>query len=103
MARHRPRHRVEGLWRQDRDRGQPPKTRVRRPRMMHGPLPDQTHRSHAAAGNTLAAAFERVLAFCNNVIVVLAAVALIPAYAVLCYSVLSRALLHSANHSQDDA
>src|SRR5260221_13595278 len=103
MARHRPRHRVEGLWRQDRDRGQPPKTRVRRRRMMHGPFPDQTGRSNAPAGNTLVAAFERVLAFCNNVIVVLAAVALVAACAILSYSVLSRALFHSANYWQDEA
>ena len=71
--------------------------------MMHGPLPDQTGRSNAAAGNTLVAAFERVLAFCNNVIVVLAAVALIAACAILSYSVLSRALFHSANYWQDEA
>jgi len=71
--------------------------------MMHGPFPDQTGRSNAAAGNTLVAAFERVLAFCNNVIVVLAAVALIAACAILSYSVLSRALFHSANYWQDEA
>src|SRR5258708_9705104 len=103
MARKCPRNWVGGVRRQGRDRGQPPKTRVRRRRMMHGPLPDQTGRSNAAAGNTLVAAFERVLAFCNNVIVVLAAVALIAACAILSYSVLSRALFHSANYSQEQA
>ncbi|SHJ26780.1 TRAP-type C4-dicarboxylate transport system, small permease component [Bradyrhizobium lablabi] len=71
--------------------------------MMHGPLPDQTERSNTAAGNTPVAVFERALAFCNNIIVVLAAVALIAACAILSYSVLSRALFHSANYWQDEA
>jgi TRAP-type C4-dicarboxylate transport system permease small subunit len=71
--------------------------------MMHGPLGDQPDRSNAAAGNALVAAFERALSFCNNVIVVIAAVALIAACAILSYSVLSRALFHSANYWQDEA
>ena len=71
--------------------------------MMHGPLPDQTDLSNAAAGNRLVAAFERALGLCNNVIVVFAAVALIAACAILSYSVLSRALFHSANYWQDEA
>jgi TRAP-type C4-dicarboxylate transport system permease small subunit len=70
--------------------------------MMHGPLPDQTERS-SAAGNTLVAALERGLAFCNNVIVFLAAIALIAACVILSDSVLGRALFHSANYWQDEA
>ena len=71
--------------------------------MMHGPLRDQNDHSNAAAGTGLVAAFERGLAFCNNLIVVIAAVALIAACAILSYSVLSRALFHSANYWQDEA
>src|SRR5450759_5607497 len=71
--------------------------------MMHGPLGDQHDRSNAAAGNALLAAFERALSFCNNIIVVIAAIALIAACAILSYSVLSRALFHSANYWQDEA
>ena len=71
--------------------------------MMHGPLPDQKSRSNAATGNGLVAAFERVLIWCNNVIVVFAAIALISACAVLSYSVLWRALFHSPNYWQDEA
>jgi TRAP-type C4-dicarboxylate transport system permease small subunit len=71
--------------------------------MMHGPLPDQDDLSNAATGNALVAALERALAFCNNVIVVLAAIALISACAVLSYSVLGRALFHSPNYWQDEA
>jgi len=48
-------------------------------------------------------AIERLLAFCNNIIVIAAAVALIAACAILSYSVLSRALFHSANYWQDEA
>ena len=70
--------------------------------MMHGPLTDQNDRSDTAAGNTLVAAFERGLAFCNTVIVVLAAVALIAACVILSYSVLGRALFHSPNYWQDE-
>ncbi len=71
--------------------------------MMHGPLGDQRDRSKSAAGNALVAAFEAALAFCNNIIVVVAALALIAACAILSYSVLSRALFHSANYWQDEA
>ena len=71
--------------------------------MMHGPLPDQADHSNAAAGNTLVAALELALAFCNNIIVVLAAAALILACGVLSYSVLGRALFHSPNYWQDEA
>jgi TRAP-type C4-dicarboxylate transport system permease small subunit len=70
---------------------------------MHGPLPDRNDHSNAAAGNTLVAVFERVLAFCNNIIVVLAALALIAACAVLTDSVLGRALFQSPNYWQDEA
>jgi TRAP-type C4-dicarboxylate transport system permease small subunit len=71
--------------------------------MMHGPLRDQPDRSHAAAGNALVAALERALAVCNDIIVVIAALALIAACGILSYSVLSRALFHSANYWQDEA
>ena len=71
--------------------------------MMHGPLKDQNDRSSAVAGNALIAALERGLAFCNNVIVVIAAIALIAACVILSYSVLGRALFHSANYWQDKA
>ncbi len=71
--------------------------------MMHGPLRDQNERSNAAAATGLVAAFERGLAFCNNLIVVIAAVALIAACVILSYSVLSRALFHSPNYWQDEA
>ena len=71
--------------------------------MMHGQVGDQLDRSDAAAGNTLVAAVGRGLHVCNNVIVVFAAVALISACVILSYSVLSRALFHSANYWQDEA
>jgi TRAP-type C4-dicarboxylate transport system permease small subunit len=71
--------------------------------MMRGPLPDQNDRSSAAASNSLLAALERGLAFCNNIIVVVAAIALIAACAILSYSVLGRALFHSPNYWQDEA
>ena len=70
---------------------------------MHGPLPDQADQTNAASGNALVAALERGLAFCNNIIVVLAAIALISACAILSYSVLGRALFHSPNYWQDEA
>src|SRR5580704_7042477 len=103
MARHCAGYRVEGLWRQDRDRGQPVEARLRRLRMMHAPVGDPDDFSKAAAGNGLVAAFERTLSLCNNIIVVFAALALIAACAILSYSVLSRALFHSANYWQDEA
>jgi TRAP-type C4-dicarboxylate transport system permease small subunit len=49
------------------------------------------------------AALGRALALCNNIIVFFAALALIAACAILSYSVLSRALFHSANYWQDEA
>ena len=71
--------------------------------MMHGPVPDQTERPSAASGNVLVAALGRTLGLCNNVIVVLAAIALIAACVILSYSVLGRALFHSPNYWQDEA
>jgi TRAP-type C4-dicarboxylate transport system permease small subunit len=71
--------------------------------MMHGPRPDQNDHSNVRAGNALVAALERGLALCNNIIVVIAAVALISACAILSYSVLGRALFHSPNYWQDEA
>jgi TRAP-type C4-dicarboxylate transport system permease small subunit len=71
--------------------------------MTHGVLPDKPDGSSAVAGNALLAALERALVLCNNIIVVIAAIALIAACAILSYSVLSRALFHSANYWQDEA
>jgi TRAP-type C4-dicarboxylate transport system permease small subunit len=71
--------------------------------MMHGPLPDQDSRSDGVAGNGLVAVVEHLLAWCNHIIVVIAAVALIAACAILSYSVLGRALFHSPNYWQDEA
>jgi TRAP-type C4-dicarboxylate transport system permease small subunit len=71
--------------------------------MMHGPLPDQTNRSATETSHSLVAVAERVLSWCNDVIVVFAAIALIAACAVLSYSVLWRALFHSPNYWQDEA
>jgi TRAP-type C4-dicarboxylate transport system permease small subunit len=71
--------------------------------MTHGPLPDQVDVSNAAAGHGLVGALERGLAFCNNIIVVLAAIALVAACVILSYSVLGRALFHSPNYWQDEA
>ena len=70
---------------------------------MHGPSPDRSEDSSAATSNTLVAALERALAFCNNVIVVFAALALIAACAILTDSVLGRALFQSPNYWQDEA
>jgi TRAP-type C4-dicarboxylate transport system permease small subunit len=71
--------------------------------MMHGPLPDQDDRSIVTADNRFVAAVERGLALCNNIIVVLAAIAMIAACAILSYSVVGRALFHSPNYWQDEA
>jgi TRAP-type C4-dicarboxylate transport system permease small subunit len=71
--------------------------------MMHGPIPDQSNRSSATTGSGLVAAFERALSWCNNIIVVIAAIALIAACAILSDSVLGRALFHSPNYWQDEA
>jgi TRAP-type C4-dicarboxylate transport system permease small subunit len=70
---------------------------------MHGPAGGQSEASDAVAGNTLVVAFGRALAFCNAVIVVVAAMALIAACAILSHSVLTRSLLHSATYWQDEA
>src|ERR1700760_3416956 len=69
---------------------------------MHVPLGDEDSKD-AATGNPLVAALERALSFCNNIIVVLAALALIAACAILSYSVLGRAVFHLANYWQDEA
>jgi TRAP-type C4-dicarboxylate transport system permease small subunit len=71
--------------------------------MMHGPLPDQVDISTAAPGNPFVAAIERALGLLNNIIVVLAALALIAACAILSDSVVGRALFHSPNYWQDEA
>ena len=71
--------------------------------MMHGPLPDQNDRLNVGASHGFVAAIERGLALCNNIIVVIAAIALIAACAILSYSVLGRALFHSPNYWQDEA
>jgi TRAP-type C4-dicarboxylate transport system permease small subunit len=72
--------------------------------MMHAPLRDgEGISSKEATSNPLVAALVRALAFCNNVIVVFAAMALIAACAVLSYSVLGRALFQAANYWQDEA
>lgn len=70
---------------------------------MHGPLPDQPDISSPVADNPFVAALERALAFCNNIIVILAAIALVAACGILSYSVLGRALFHSPNYWQDEA
>src|ERR1700750_783849 len=103
MARHRPRHRVEGLRRQDRQLGQLPEARQRRQRLMHGPLPDQADVLVTAPGNSPLAVIERALAFLNSVIMVLSALALVAACAVLIDSVLGRALFQIPNYWQDEA
>jgi TRAP-type C4-dicarboxylate transport system permease small subunit len=71
--------------------------------MMHGPIPDQIERPGAVAGNALVAVLGRALGLCNNIIVVLAAIALVAACIILSYSVLGRALFHSPNYWQDEA
>ncbi|MEO6841706.1 MAG: TRAP transporter small permease [Bradyrhizobium sp.] len=71
--------------------------------MMHGPLPDQHDLPITATGNSPVAVIERGVAFLNNIIVVLSALALIAASAILSYSVLGRALFHSPNYWQDEA
>jgi TRAP-type C4-dicarboxylate transport system permease small subunit len=71
--------------------------------MMHGPLPDQNDRSIVTTDNMFVAAVERGLVVCNNIIVVLAAIAMISACAILSYSVVGRALFHSPNYWQDEA
>jgi TRAP-type C4-dicarboxylate transport system permease small subunit len=71
---------------------------------MHDPLGvDREDSTNTATGNSLVAALERALSFCNGFIVVLASLALIAACAILSYSVLGRALFHLANYWQDEA
>ena len=70
---------------------------------MHGPLEGRQEFATAAASHGLVAVLWRALALCNNIIVFFAALALIAACAILSYSVLSRALFHSANYWQDEA
>jgi TRAP-type C4-dicarboxylate transport system permease small subunit len=71
--------------------------------MMHGPVEDREDLTTTATGNSLVALLQRTLAFCNNVIVVFAALAMITACCVLSYSVLGRALFQAANYWQDEA
>ncbi len=71
--------------------------------MMHGPLPDRDYTPDAVTSTGLAAVSERILSRCNQVIVVLAAIALIAACAILSYSVIGRALFQSPNYWQDEA
>ena len=70
---------------------------------MHGPLGDQDGGTAIVTGSGLVAVLQRALGFCNNVIVVFAAIALIAACVILSYSVLGRALFHSPNYWQDEA
>ena len=70
--------------------------------MMHGPLPDRND-TPAATSTSPAAAFERLLDRINQLIVVLAAIAMVAACAILSYSVLGRALFQSPNYWQDEA
>jgi TRAP-type C4-dicarboxylate transport system permease small subunit len=71
--------------------------------MMHGPLGDRKKIVETAAGTSPLAVLERMLSFCNGILVVLAAIALVSACAILSYSVLGRALFHAANYWQDEA
>jgi TRAP-type C4-dicarboxylate transport system permease small subunit len=71
--------------------------------MMHGPLTDRENPTDAATRPGLVAAIERVLGWCHQVIVVLAAIAMIAACVILSHSVLGRALFQSPNYWQDEA
>jgi TRAP-type C4-dicarboxylate transport system permease small subunit len=71
--------------------------------MMHGPLPDRNNPLDAATRLGLVAAISHLLDWCNRVIFVLAAIAMIAACIVLSYSVLGRALFQSPNYWQDEA
>jgi TRAP-type C4-dicarboxylate transport system permease small subunit len=71
--------------------------------MTHGPLGDEPSPSKPTPDNAVLALVDRGLELCNGVIVVFAALALIAACIILSYSVLSRALFHSANYWQDEA
>src|ERR1700759_513177 len=71
---------------------------------MHSPLgADSEDSKSTVTSNPLVAALERALSLCNNIIVVLASLALVAACAILSYSVLGRALFHLANYWQDEA
>jgi TRAP-type C4-dicarboxylate transport system permease small subunit len=70
---------------------------------MHQPLGEGEEIKIDVTSNPLVTALQRVLSFCNRIIVVLAAMALIAACAILSYSVLGRALFHLANYWQDEA
>jgi len=66
-------------------------------------IEDSAEVKGTATGNPLVAALERALSFCNGIIVVVAALAMIAACAILSYSVLGRAVFHLANYWQDEA
>ncbi|MDB5563799.1 MAG: transporter permease DctQ [Tardiphaga sp.] len=70
---------------------------------MHDPVLDQLDHPTVAASHPLVAALERALALCNNIIVVLSAIALIAACMILSYSVATRSIFHSATYWQDEA
>jgi TRAP-type C4-dicarboxylate transport system permease small subunit len=71
--------------------------------MMHGPILDRNDPPPAATSPTLVAALERAFGWCNQIIAILAAIAMIAACAILSYSVLGRALFQSPNYWQDEA
>lgn len=71
--------------------------------MMHGPLTDRNSSPTTATSSPLVAPVERALSWCNNVIVAIAAVALVAACVILSYSVIGRALFQSPNYWQDEA
>lgn len=70
---------------------------------MHGPVLNQADRPALAEDSPVLAVLERMLTFCNNIIVFLSALALIAACLILSYSVLTRSLFHSATYWQDEA
>jgi TRAP-type C4-dicarboxylate transport system permease small subunit len=71
---------------------------------MHGSVLDQGGPpALAVPSHPLVAALERALAWCNNLIVVLSAIALIAACLILSYSVATRSIFHSATYWQDEA
>jgi TRAP-type C4-dicarboxylate transport system permease small subunit len=70
---------------------------------MHGPLPDRNSQPGTATGPWPVAVIERMMTWCNRVIVVLAALAMIAACVILSSSVLGRALFQSPNYWQDEA
>jgi TRAP-type C4-dicarboxylate transport system permease small subunit len=71
--------------------------------MMHGPLTDRINPADAATSSGLVAAIGVILSWCNRIIVILAALAMIAACLILSYSVLGRALFQMANYWQDEA